>query len=474
MPSGRGHRSQSGDDLRQKIDAGTGSADDFRALADFLVAAGRDEEAIALYQRALGELSLSTAKEAELSMELGWRLYNLGRLEEASASAQRALEVLGQTASTARIAYLRGASHGLLAHSAQDVDRRATAQDALRALAPALSDSTDLTPEEKAWVQIDAARLCWLAGDTDGCLGHCEQALAFDLTEGDRLSCLCVYAEALRAVGRVAEARSRLTEALGHVKSYRGAAANIYFALGLTERAAGDPAAARRVLQDAIRIGRADPSTSADANFLRDVCTHLGFASYELGMHEDAARSLNEALENCGDEGSRTEILLVLGYSYSALGRVDEARRSYEAVLTCLASSADDRESARSALASQPAPTGRLAAFGGRACLYANLLWQHVVFYGSPTLPEHYHSRLGAIHFKLGNFRRSARNFEKSEAIRHPSAHELARYNAYYLGFACLSLGDQQKARDALERYLAYNPRDSYVCVVVRGLRAPS
>lgn len=55
------------------------------------------------------------------------------------------------------------------------------------------------------------------------------------------------------------------------------------------------------------------------------------------------------------------------------------------------------------------------------------------------TPPEHYHSRVGIVYFQLGNFRNSTNGFGKSEAIRHPSAHALARYNAYYLGFAMVS-----------------------------------
>jgi tetratricopeptide (TPR) repeat protein len=236
------------------------STEDARNLADGLVASGRDEEAVAVYLRAL-TLAPSQVDEAELSMELGWLLFSLGRPDEATACAHRALRALEHHAATAQIAYLRGGSHSVLAHCEFDVDpavARATAEIALRALAPVLSDPVGLPRSEIVWMWIDAARLSWLLGAADDCVAHCERALALEPTDVERLSCLAVYAEALRAKERFAEARERLIEALRYTKSYRGAAATLYFALGLTEHAANDLPRAHQALQEALSRGRLD------------------------------------------------------------------------------------------------------------------------------------------------------------------------------------------------------------------------
>jgi|SRR6266850_1629830 len=450
------------------------STEDARNLADGLVASGRDEEAVAVYLRAL-TLAPSQVDEAELSMELGWLLFSLGRPDEATAFAHRALRALEHHAATAQIAYLRGGSHSVLAHCVFDVDSaagRATAEIALRALAPALSDPVGLPRSEIVWMWIDAARLSWLLGAADDCVAHCERALALEPTDAERLSCLAVYAEALRAKERFTEARERLIEALRYTKSYRGAAATLYFALGLTEHAANDLPRAHQALQETLSRGRLDLALPADSRFLRDTYQHLGLVSYELGLHEEAARALDAALAHCkSSDPARASIVLVQGHCRSALGRDAQARTSYEDVVASRVASEEDRESARSALAMLPQPTGWLHAFVRRVLLYAKIIHVHLCFYSFPMSPDDYYARLAAAHFGLGNFRRSTRIFEKSEAFRHSSAHELARYNAYYLGFGYMNLGEHQKACQWLERYLAYKPQDAYVRGVLGGLR---
>lgn len=435
---------------------------------------GRDEEAVAIYQQAL-TLAPGPTEEAELSMELGWLLLNLGRLDEATSLAHRALGVVEHHPTTSRIAYLRGGSHSVLAHCLSDIDPaagRATAEVALQTLAPALADATGLPRSERVWMWIDAARLSRLLGAADDSLAHCERALALEPSGAERLSCLAVYAEALRDKERFAEARERLTEALQYTRAYRGAAANIYLALGLIERAANDLPKAHQVLQEALSRGRLDPAMRADSRFLRDTYQNIGFVSYELGRHGDAAKALDEALAHCqSSDPVRAGIVLVQGHCQSALGRDADARRSYEGVLASPAVSEEDKESARSALALLPKPTGWLRALINRVLLYAQMIRAHVHFYTFPMLPEDYYARLAAAHFELGNFRRSAKNFEKSEAFRHSSAHELARDNAYYLGFGYMNLGDHAKARHWLERYLVYKPQDAYVRDVLGDLR---
>ena len=87
--------------------------------------------------------------------------------------------------------------------------------------------------------------------------------------------------------------------------------------------------------------------------------------------------------------------------------------------------------------------------------LYFQLVWHHVVFFSFPTEPERYHANLGATYFRLGNFQKAIKKFEKSEQARNSADRAFARYNSYYLGYSYMNVKQYPKALEYFRRYLS-------------------
>lgn len=103
---------------------------------------------------------------------------------------------------------------------------------------------------------------------------------------------------------------------------------------------------------------------------------------------------------------------------------------------------------------------------------YSQLVWHHVVYVGSVTEPERFHSNLGATYFNLGNFTKAIEQLEKSEKARHSKDSGFARYNAYYLALSFMNLEEYRKATVCLEEYPRFRPNDDYVKEAVSWCQA--
>src|SRR5437867_2142994 len=254
---------------RQKITDGSQDPEDYRNLTDLLFPSGRYDEVIALYKEAL-TLPLTAFKKAQLSMELGWIYLDTGQRGQVPTLAQDALALLSNEPTSAEVLYCLGASQTLLAFCLSLTDAKAGAEEArvaLEWLEQALADGSDFT--DKPYAYIDAARLHNLLGDADKAITLCETCLQQKTKEIDRISCLIVYAQALRYAQRFTEAEQAIAEAIRYGNNYKsGLLYTLYMELGQTQRFANRLTESKGSFEQAHAVLKTDPYFHDDAECL--------------------------------------------------------------------------------------------------------------------------------------------------------------------------------------------------------------
>jgi tetratricopeptide (TPR) repeat protein len=86
------------------------------------------------------------------------------------------------------------------------------------------------------------------------------------------------------------------------------------------------------------------------------------------------------------------------------------------------------------------------------------VLWNYFLMYA--YAPEDCYSRIGAIHFQNGDYRKAISLFLKSEDSHGDRETTLTRYNSYYLGYAYWKLGGLREAAKHFESYFRLNKKD--------------
>ena len=337
--------------LREEIARGSQDPQVFCDLAEFILTAGRVEEAISLYQRAL-RVPLTGLQKAQVSTALGWLFYEIGRVAEALLLANDAAEALWKEAGTPEVIAWRGASEGLRAHCIFFTDEKAgadAAQLALNCLKGVMVDAPDFV--NIAGVYYDAARLSnllWHAKDT---VEFCEKCLQCELREGERLQCLVVLAEALRQEEQFSEAEKVLEEAFKLVKADVAALPRLYMEMGIVKRLTNLPDEARRFFQEALHALESHPYSSHDSHYLTQIYGNLGELYYETGRYEDAVAAFQKVLSyHPVDNVEHRSALLWLGQTYHGMRAYDDARRCYEQILNSPLALEAERASAQDGL----------------------------------------------------------------------------------------------------------------------------
>jgi tetratricopeptide (TPR) repeat protein len=100
-----------------------------------------------------------------------------------------------------------------------------------------------------------------------------------------------------------------------------------------------------------------------------------------------------------------------------------------------------------------------------KAWVYLRLLWNYVGFWAYP--PENCYSRIGAIYFEYGNYRKAISLFLKSEDSHGRRDVGLTKYNSYYLGYSYWNLGALKEANGHLEDYFRLNRKDWQIASMV-------
>jgi tetratricopeptide (TPR) repeat protein len=138
---------------------------------------------------------------------------------------------------------------------------------------------------------------------------------------------------ALAYAGDPRAARENLEDVVERYRRAKGASVSwVLQVRGTIERLAGDPAAALRSQQEALGAIEAGPKAARER--IR-VLTELGLAQVELGQHDAAAASLEEALASARATLRRTtpvqaEALVGLGRAHAARGRARDAAAAFE------------------------------------------------------------------------------------------------------------------------------------------------
>ncbi|HSE85671.1 MAG TPA: tetratricopeptide repeat protein [Candidatus Binatia bacterium] len=339
--------------LRQKIADGSQDPEDYRNLTDLLSPSGDYDEVIALYQRAL-TLPLTAFKKAQLSMELGWVYYEIGRQSQVTELAQEALSLLSTEPRSAEVLYCQGASEALLALSVCSTDANAGAEAArlaLDRLEQAIADEADF--KDKSHAYIDAARMHSLLGNVDKVGAHCEACLAREISETQRISCLILYAQALQREERFAEAEQAITEAFRYGKNYKSGLlhSRLDVELGEIQRSTNRLVESKERFRHALAVLKSDPYFHNDTQTLGEVYFNLASVCYELGEYEDAVSSYNEVLRcDTKDGSSYWTALYWLGRAYEASEDHSKARDCYAEVSASSHATEDDKGLARKAL----------------------------------------------------------------------------------------------------------------------------
>lgn len=100
-----------------------------------------------------------------------------------------------------------------------------------------------------------------------------------------------------------------------------------------------------------------------------------------------------------------------------------------------------------------------------KAWVYLRLLWNYVGFWAYP--PENCYSRIGAIYFEYGNYRKAISLFLKSEDSHGRRDVGLTKYNSYYLGYSYWNLGALKEAKCYFENYFRLNRRDWQIASMI-------
>jgi tetratricopeptide (TPR) repeat protein len=326
---------ESEEKLRQDLAQGSQDPQVFSRLAELVSAAGRKDEALSLYRQAL-TLPLTGLQKATLSAELGWLLYETGKVTEALSLANTASEVLSKEAETPEVVMWRGTSESLRAHCISFTDEKAgteAAHSALECLKRVMVEAPNF--DDIAGVYYDAARLSNLLWNPKDTIVFCEKCLRYDLTEIERLQCLVVFAEALRQEERFADAEKILEEALKLATVEIAALPRLYLEIGIVKRLQNRLEEAQRSFQQALHTLESLPYWLDDPHFLTHVYGNLGELYYESGQYVEAMAAFQKIIGyHPNDDTERREAFRWLGQSYHATARYAEARDCYEQVLS--------------------------------------------------------------------------------------------------------------------------------------------
>jgi tetratricopeptide (TPR) repeat protein len=249
----------------------------------------RFEQARALAERLV-------AKDADDPMAYGTlsdALLELGRYDEASAAAQKMIDLKPNLPSYGRAAYLQWLR-----------GEHKAARESMRLAIDSGRDRRDAEPE--AWTLVQAGMMFWQAGDYEGADAGFDKALEW----------VSEYPAALVGKGRVALGRGdakRAAELLGRAFEQSPLVETAWL-LGDARAAAGDEKGAAEAYAAVEREGSADPRT---------------LALFLATKNKDAARALTLAEQ---ERKVRGDIYTddVLAWSLYRAGRVAEAKVAIE------------------------------------------------------------------------------------------------------------------------------------------------
>jgi tetratricopeptide (TPR) repeat protein len=344
-------------ELRARIRAGSRAFEDYRALADILLnTPGREDEGLAILVQAL-DLPLPGPERAGVAADVGWRLYEFGKDEEAIRAAQGALSDIADQAEMSEVLMIRGLSHATLAFSRYPTDPAGSDRDArlaLKAFEQYLGQHA--SPENLVAVCLHAARIHGLRQDYAKAIALYEKAMQAEPSDWNRLNCLIYIGNALRCLRRYTDAGESLREALALVEVDRRRLPMIYFELGKVHRLTNHPEEAVTAFEQALKALDLSPIMRRDRVFVTETRWELGNSYYDVKGYEKAIAAFREALRDLPEVYPYLycHTLLSLGHCYLATRQYAGARDCYEEVLASEQASREEKETAQEGLSRLP------------------------------------------------------------------------------------------------------------------------
>jgi tetratricopeptide (TPR) repeat protein len=343
-------------ELKARIAKVSRDGRDFRQLGLHLQMSGRLDEALRIYETALG-LELPIWEAALIRIDAGWARYHQGDHLGAAESARRALDDLSREAmDEPHILYAQGGALSLLAHSlwrSALPSAKSAARDAVVKLERIIENYPDF--EEVPAAHAEAARLFLLLCDAKRALIHARRTLDAATQPHLRVSAIVDCADAFRLSRRWLEAERILLEGIALTLQPSSGALlylpRLQFLLGTVQHAQGRRDQAKEAFNQSLQSALRHPFLQGDPDFLAQVHTSLGHVWAELGELDPAIEAFNRVLElHPNDDNERRYALLWLGYCHGQRGEIAQARDSYEQVLQSQLATSDELERARAAL----------------------------------------------------------------------------------------------------------------------------
>lgn len=332
---------ESQEELRKRIMVGSATQEDYRQFAHYMFAIGQHEESILFYKKAL-DLSPQNIQKADISLELGWVMYEMSRRAEAQELAQNAINLLSKQIETPEVLLSRGAAHALLSQCLSFTNLKSSTEtarlglDVIERVMAEIPDSEKITS-----AYYLAARLHSLLGNTEKTVTLCEKCLQHELENRERLECMLILVEALRSQGRFSEAEHAMEDALRQIdtdKQYVEADKRIRQRLslerGLIQRLSNRLADAAKTFKKMLVEVKADTALRNDPGILGTVYWNLGAVLFEISDYPGAATALEKALGfQPQNEPNHYKVLLSLGDCYLGTAAYARARDCYEKVV---------------------------------------------------------------------------------------------------------------------------------------------
>ena len=341
-------------ELRGKILAGSQELRDYRKLASILVDSGKEEEALAVLERAIG-LPVPASDRAAISAEMAWILYGLSRTESAMRMAQAALSHAAKLPDTAETLMIRGLSYATLAATRYHVDPAGSdrkARLAIDAFDRLLSGHPSF--EDMALACRHAAGVYAMQKEYEKAIVLYQEAITRDSSERNRAYCLVCIGRALCFQGHFAEAESRLREALGLATVDEWLLPRICFELGRVQRLAHRPEGAISALEEAVSALHRNRALRSDQDLFAEIKWELGNLYYDARRYGEAISAFCEALSHLPTPYPYFDTLISLGHLYLLTGQYARARDCYQEVLISDQASKEERATAEEGLSRLP------------------------------------------------------------------------------------------------------------------------
>ncbi len=331
--------------LEDKISSGEAAVGDYIALGYLYLGAGKYDEQLALYEKAL-KVEATEVQKGVLYYGKGVALYELGRTEEAFVELKRAISLLEDISESAGVLEIKALSELYLTYSEDKAQADKASKGAIEAFTRIIEDFPDF--ERITNIHLMLERLYFDAGELEEALGVSKKALLLAKTDEERATALLCIADDLRLLEDYDQAKVHYLEALGAASKTKTRLSEIYNGLGHTFEAKGEIVEAIEAYLNALdKTVRLEPGDGDDEeepmaerhprvpkgliNYITSIEYRLGKLYEKTGDFRLSVYHYSNALDNINDGApGYAEAKYSLGKSFFQLKKFIKARESFQ------------------------------------------------------------------------------------------------------------------------------------------------